>query len=209
MENWSPPDADSSLHRPTNNSIQHTHTIMANQNLCTRSSTVLVEMSKHQQIAVAGELMVYLIKTSRDICDVAYPDPSVGDNGKPTYLDLRFSTERRNDGFKTHVINFEVTFKGSYREDVLDIMDHCISTVHEHILWFLSAFKGWKHATSKRVIGALQGSWKCSVQHVSDTIGLSQAVSNWADPVWQANRACRIVCRAITVAIFARILESI
>lgn len=180
---------------------------MANQNFVTRNFTFLVEMSQKQEIAVSGTLVNYLIMMSKDICMEAYT-PIAGDNGRPTYLQMRFSTERRDDGFKTHVIHVAVTFKGSFREDVLDIMDLCISGVFAHIDWYLKDHTGWRHAMSKRPMGALRGSWKLSVQNVSDTEGLVLAIANWADPVWQANRASKMLCHLITNAIFARIFKA-
>lgn len=149
----------------------------------TRNFTLKVGMAVQQPIAVGGILTAFLVSEQKRIKDLTYPNPTVGSNGNSTYITIRFDRQDirprlRSERFLAHAVDASITFKGSFSEDVDQILNQFKDVVHQLSVWFLANFEGWTDIKGNPV--PLVGKVTVDPCHISDSPGLMQATCNLA-----------------------------
>lgn len=168
----------------------------------TRNFTIKVDMSVQQPVPLGGVLTAFLVSKQKQIKELTYPNPTVGSNGNNTYITIRFDRQDirpllRSQRFRTHAVNAAVTFKGSFNEDVPQILDRFLEVVQQLSEWFIANCDSWTDIKGNPV--PLYGAAKLSSWFVSDSTGLTQAISDWNSPEWQANRTVHLTTKLMQV----------
>lgn len=181
------------------------------QNYNTRSLTINIKMDPTkptQKVAVGGYLTCYLVKNSEDIKSHIYPaDRPMGSNGKPTFVDVRFTNVQLQNDYKIHQVIATVTYKGANDGAMRKIMDQSLEVLLHRTKHFLEGFQGFQQTYTRNSM-FLKGANLVDIIDVTDTIALTQAIANWDCPEWQEKRMIRLACRSIIMAVFGRLMQS-